>query len=385
MINTVSCPKCGTQIEVTQALVDQIQKQLVTDLEEKHKHDIEKATKNAELAIKKQFEEKNGLEMADLKKQVEEKEEKVRKMQREELQLREKARKLEDKEKEMDLEFARKMDEERKKVEEAVMKQSQETFRLKEAEKEKVISDLRKSLEDAQRKAQQGSQQTQGEVAELDLENSLKMSYPEDIISPVEKGVRGADVRQIVKTKIGNTCGVILWESKRTKAWSQEWVSKLKEDLRAEKANTAIIISTVLPEIAKNGFGFIDGVYVCSPILSIPIASLLRQRLIDVAREKFINQNREGNAERLYEYMTSYEFRQHIEAIVEVYQDMHGQIGKERAAFEKIWKTREAQVQKLLSSTAGMVGSIRGVVGQSLPAVKGLELGEGEEEQPKLI
>jgi hypothetical protein len=385
MINTVSCPQCGASIELTQALVEQIQKQLVSEMEHKHKTDLEHVKKEAEQAVKKQLEEKNLLEMADLKKQIEEKETKVRKMQGEELQLREKTRKLEEKEKEMDLVIIRKVDEERKKVEETVLKQTQEAYRLKEMEKEKVISDLRKSLEDAQRKAQQGSQQTQGEVAELDLENSLRMSYPEDTVMSVEKGVRGADVRQIVKTKIGNTCGVILWESKRTKAWSAEWVSKLKEDVRAEKANIAIIVSTVLPEEAKNGFGFIDGVYVCTSTLSIPIASLLRQRLIDVAREKFINANREGNAERLYEYMTSHEFRLHIEAIVEVYQDMNGQIGKERAAFEKIWKTREAQVQKLLSSTAGMVGSIRGVVGQSLPTVKGLELLESEEERPKLI
>lgn len=390
MINTISCPHCGKSIEVTEALVEHIQKQLLSEYEDKHKHDLERVKKEAELVIRKQLEEKNNLELTDLKRQLVEKETKVRKLQEEELSLREKTRKLEEKEKELDLEVARKVDAERKKAEVIITKQYQETYRLKEMEKEKVISDLRKSLEEAQRKAQQGSQQTQGEVAELDLENTLRGSYPEDGIMPVEKGIRGADVRQIVKTRIGNICGVILWESKRTKAWSDGWVGKLKEDLRSEKANIAVIVSTILPDGAKDGFGFVDGIYVCSPVLAIPIASLLRQRLIDVAREKFINQNREGNTERLYEYMTSHEFRQRIEAIVEVYQDMNSQILKERAAFEKIWKMREAQVQKLLSSTAGMWGSIRGVIGQSLPVVKGLELGEPDNDSehistPRLI
>jgi hypothetical protein len=385
MLTTIVCPGCGKSIEVTQALVDQISRHLASDLEEKYKKELEIERKRAEEQARKELEEKNALELADLKKQLEEKDEKVREMRKEELKLREEKRKVEEKEKELALEVVRRVDEEKKKLEETLLKELQESYRLKDLEKEKVIQDLKKSLEDAQRKAQQGSQQTQGEVAELEFESTLRSTFLTDTIMPVEKGVKGADVRHIVKTAIGNTCGVILWEVKRTKAWSAEWVMKLKDDLRAEKANIPVIVSAVLPDEAKSGFGLLDGVYVVSFSLAIPVAHLLRKKLIDIAREKFISQNREGSAEKLYEYVTSHEFRQQIEAIVEVYQDMQVQILKERASFEKIWKTREAQVQKLLSSTAGVVGALRGLIGQSLPVVKGLELIEDEEKKERLL
>lgn len=386
MATTISCPSCGEQIEVTQALVHQVQDQITAQLEHKHKQELQKLEQEVEKNLKKKLEEQNSLELSDLKKQLEEKEAKVKELRSEELALREQKRKLEEREKDMELEVARKLDQERKKVEDIVFKQTQETYRLKEAEKEKVISDLRKALEDAQRKAQQGSQQTQGEVAELDLEESLRAAFPTDTITPVEKGVRGADVRQIVTTAIGNVCGVILWESKRTKSWSNEWITKLKADVRAEKAHIPILLSSVLPDHISSGFGYIEGVYVVNHELAIPIALLLRQKLIDIAREKFIIQNKEGSSERLYEYITSHEFRQHIEAVVEVYQEMQSQIMKEKAAYERIWKMREAQVQKLWTSTAGIVGSIQGKIGQSMPAIKGLDLlEEPETEQEQLL
>jgi hypothetical protein len=385
MATTISCPSCGKQIEVTQALVHQVEDQITAELEQKHKQELQKLEQNLEKHLKQKLEEKNALELSDLKKQLEEKEAKVKELRNEELALREQKRKLEEREKDMELEMARKMDQERKKAEETIYKQMQETHRLKEAEKEKVISDLQKALEDAQRKAQQGSQQTQGEVAELDLEVALHSAFPTDTITPVEKGVRGADIRQVVTTTIGNVCGTILWESKRTKAWSHEWITKLKADLRAEKAHIPIILSSVLPDTISSGFGYIEGVYVVNHELAIPIASVLRQKLIDIAREKFIIQNKEGSSERLYEYITSHEFRQHIEAVVEVYKDMQTQILKEKTAYERIWKLREAQIQKLWTSTAGIVGSIQGRIGQSMPSIKGLDLLEEPEEQEQLL
>lgn len=378
MRSTILCPSCNNPIEVTEALVSQISKDITSDLEEKHKSDLEKERKRIEQQITQQLMERNGLELNDLKKQLAEKEAKVDQMREDELKLRQEKRRLEEKEKDLALEVIRKVDEERKRIEETLVKQLQENFRMKELEKEKVIQDLKKSLEDAQRKAQQGSQQTQGEVAELDFEETLRSAFPTDTIMAVEKGIKGADIRQVVKTAIGNTCGVILWEVKRTKTWSYEWVTKLKDDVRAEKANIPIIVSTVIPDEIPSGFGFYENVYVANFALAIPVASLLRQKLIEIAREKFIAQNREGSAEKLYEYVTSHEFRQQMEAIIEVYQDMNFQIMKERASFEKIWKTRESQIQKLLSSSAGIVGAMRGLIGQSLPAMKGLELLEDE-------
>lgn len=369
MTNTIVCPHCGKSIEISQALRGEIERDLTSEI-----------TKQAEIKLRKELTEKISLELSDLKKQIEEKDKKVAELRGQELSLREEKRKIEEEKKELKLEVARQLDEGKKKLEEEILKQAAEDHRMRDLEKEKVINDLKKSLEDAQRKANQGSQQLQGEVQELDLEESLRVTFPSDTIEPVGKGVRGADIRHIVRTPLGNVCGIILWESKRTKAWADDWIVKLKDDLRSEKANIPIIVSTILPDEAQSGFGYKYGVLVCSFPLALSVAEMIRQRLIDVAREKYIAQNKEkGKADLLYEYVTGHEFRQQIEALVEVYNDMHAQILKERAAFEKIWKTREAQVTKMFTSTAGIVGSMRGRIGQSLPQVKGLELLEGEE------
>lgn len=344
---TIVCPHCGKPLEVTKALEQQ---------------------------VKKELEEKSFMEMEDLKRTLVEKDEQVKKLREYELQLRQDYRKLEEKKKEIEIDAARMLASERKKLEETLSTQLSEQFHLKEKEKDKVIEDLRKSLEDAQRKATQGSQQLQGEVKELDLEETLRSAFPADTIEPVGKGVRGADVRQIVKSPRGVICGVILWESKRTKAWSDEWTGKLKDDLRAEKANIPVIITQSLPKEAASGLGQKDGVTVCSDSFMIPVATLLRQKLIEVAYQKYVSANKTEKADFLYEYVTGHEFRQQVEAIVEVYQEMQMQVARERAAYEKSWKAREAQIQRLVSSTANIYGSMQGMVGSSLPLVKGLEL-----------
>lgn len=217
MVTTLKCPNCGEEIELSKAFTSE---------------------------IKAEVEEKTKLEIEDLKKALREKDEKVSEMRDRELSLREEKRKIEEEKKDLSLEVERRIDEERKKIEEVVLKQAIEEHKLKDLEKDKKISDLMNSLEEAKRKAQQGSQQLQGEVLELDLEETLRNVFPNDEIEPVGKGVKGADVRQVVKSPKGFTCGVILWESKRTKDWKNEWLTKLKSDLRAEKANIPVIVSS---------------------------------------------------------------------------------------------------------------------------------------------
>ncbi|MEK7497513.1 MAG: DUF2130 domain-containing protein [Patescibacteria group bacterium] len=336
MANTLKCPKCGEEIELSQAFTSE---------------------------IKAKVEEKAKLEIDDLKKALQEKDEKVEELRDKELKFR--------------LEMERKIDFERKKVEEEVLKHAVEEHRLKDMEKDKKISDLMNSLEDAKRKAQQGSQQLQGEVLELDLEETLKNTFPNDEIEPVGKGVKGADVRQIVKSPKGFNCGVILWESKRTKDWKNEWLTKLKNDLRAEKANIPVIVTSVLPKGVKS-MEQVEGVWITTYELALPMASLLRKSLLDVAYEKAINLHKGEKADVLYEYITGHEFRQQVEALVEVYKEMNDEISKEKAAFERIWKAREGQVSRILISAAGMVGSIQGKVGQSALQVKGLDLLDAE-------
>ncbi len=369
MTNTIVCPHCKKSFEITQALRGEIERELTGEI-----------TKQAEIKLRKELTEKNSLELTDLKKQLEEKEKKVAELRNQELSLREEKRKIEDEKKELKLEVARQLDEGKKKLEEEILKQAAEEHRLRDMEKEKVINDLKKSLEDAQRKVNQGSQQLQGEVQELDLERSLRETFPSDLIEPVEKGIRGADIRHVVHTPLGKDCGIILWESKRTKAWSDEWIAKLKDDVRATGANIPVIVSSVLPKEAVNGIGFINGVWICTFQLALSIAMLLRKDLLDIAHQKASVAHKEGKADLLYEYVTGHEFQQHVEALAEVYQNMSLQIVREKAAFEKIWKAREAQIQRLFTSTAHIYGTVEGVVGSSLPPVKGLDLLEEPKE-----
>ena len=374
MVNSIKCPHCNKTFELTDVLQHQIEEKVTADLSKKHLEEIENVKKEAVEKVRKDLEEKTGLEISDLQKQLSEKDEKVNELRGNELKLREERRKLEDREKELELETNRRIDEERKKIEESVLKQAVEKHRLDDLEKEQKIQGLQKQLEDALRKSKIGSQQLQGEVLELDIESLLKDSFPNDEISPVEKGVKGADIRQIVKSPKGFESGVILWEIKRTKAWTESWIGKLKEDLRSEKANVPAIVSTVLPKGMESGFGLYEGVWVVSFNLVLPVATIIRKSLLDVAYEKAVSSHKGGKSEILYDYITSHEFRQQLEAMMEVYHEMQDQINKEKAAYEKIWKMREGQMQRLISSTANMVGSIQGRVGQAALPIKGLEL-----------
>ena len=353
------CPGCGIKIEVTEALKQEIE---------------EEFKKETEVAVRKDLEEKMAVEFQDLKKTLEEKDAKLTAFRDQELQLREEKRKLEEREKELTLEVQRRVDEERKKAEEAAFKKADEEHRLKDLEKDKLLQDALKANEELRRKLQQGSQQTQGEVLELDLENTLREAFPQDSVEPVGKGVRGADIKQIVKSPRGFICGTILWESKRTKAWVDDWLVKLKDDLRAEKADISVLVTAVFPKEANNGLGLIDNVWVVSFDHFIPLAIALRKNLLDVGYQKAISVNQGRKADLIFEFVTGNEFRQQVEALVEVYMEMKEQIDRERMAYEKIWKSREGQMKRLISSTINIYSKAAGLVGSSMPQIKGLEL-----------
>jgi len=274
----------------------------------------------------------------------------------------------------------KKISEEGARIRDEVQKTADEKQRLNLAAKEKTITDLQKALEDAQRKAAQGSQQLQGEILELDLEEVLASAFRDDTINPVAKGVNGADISHTVRSQSGIECGVILWEIKRTKNWTDGWIPKLKTDLRSAKANVPVIISEVLPKTVDGDMGQVDGVWVVKPKLAIILATLLRKSLLDVGRERASAQNKGDKADALYGFVTSHEFAQQIESMVETYQAMNTQVTKERVAYERLWAQREKQAQSLLLNTATIVGSMQGYIGQaSMPKIKGLELGDGLE------
>lgn len=347
MTSTIVCPNCKHEITVEEAFSHQLEEE------------------------KKRIAETTKKEMGEEVKLLREKLDEARKQ---ELDLRKMKNSLEEEKKEFDLKLQRQLDEERKKIQEKTQLEIAEQQRLKDKEKDLQIEQLKKLLDDAQRKASQGSQQLQGEVQELDLEETLRQNFLEDEIQPVGKGVLGADVRQIVKSPKGIICGTILWESKRTKTWGGDWTAKLKQDMINDKANLCAIVSEVLPEEAKSGMGIKEGVWVVSLGLVLPLAALLRKVLLDTTKQKLVTKNQENKAGLLYEYVTNHEFSHQVEAMVTTYMEMQEQIMKERVAFEKSWKVREGQVNKLLMGLANVYGRMQGVVGTALPSVPQLEL-----------
>ena len=217
-----------------------------------------------------------------------------------------------------------------------------------------------------------------GKITIDKVEKILPEAIKTDVFEAIPKGELGADIRQIVKTQRGNICGTILWESKRTKAWDVKWIAKLKEDRLRDKANVAAIVSNILPDEIKTGMGCIDGVWVCSFNLSIPLALLLHKAIEDAAREKFISNRKQTDAEQIYNIVTSHEFAQQVESMMETYKIMLDQIIKERNAFEKSWKLRETQIQRLMSGVSGIVGQLEDAGGTTLASIKGMELPSGD-------
>lgn len=351
----IICPNCKEVISVKDALGHQIKEEI---------------SKEAKLQAKRESTE----EIRYLEEENKKKEQELEKARKAELEIRREKNSLLEEKKSFEIEKQRQIDIEREQIRQKTLREFFDQQRFKDAEKDKVINDLKKALEEARVKASQGSQQTQGEIPELDLENELRNAFPTDIVEPIKKGEKGADVRQIVKTLKGNTCGVILWESKRTKSWKDEYIKKLKDDLRAEKANVPIIVTEIMPKESKSNLYHKDGVWICNFSLVLTLAELIRQKLIEVAREKFISLNRGSKADDLYEYIMGHEFRQQIEATIEVHLEMKKELEREKRAFESIWKTRDEQINRLLKSTARVIGAVSGKVGSEFPQVKGLEL-----------
>jgi hypothetical protein len=286
--------------------------------------------------------------------------------------LKEKAE-LEDKRKNMELDYQRKLAAERQLLEQQLIEKYAGEADLKLKERDKQIEDLRKSLAEAKRKSEQGSMETQGEALELDLQANLSSHFPHDRISPVPKGIRGADIIQSVYNEGMVNCGSLIWETKNTKAWSGAWIDKLKDDQREIGANLAVLVSTELPEGIKT-FGQLDGVWVSSVAACIPLAMALRQQLAQVSYARSASEGKSEKMEMVYEYLAGDAFRHKVEAIVETFIGMQEQLNKEKRAFARLWKEREKQIERIIENTAGMYGDVRGLIGSSIPEIKALTL-----------
>ncbi|MFH0750088.1 MAG: DUF2130 domain-containing protein [Candidatus Gottesmanbacteria bacterium] len=375
MMTTITCPHCNKPFEINDALEKDLRKHIEEDVKNKSKEESIRLQEKAVEAAKEKFVQESKLreeELAENRKQNKELREQLSELMKQ-LRVEKTAREN------AEIVMQKKLLEEQEKIRQKAKEEDSEKHRMELKERDTRLESMQKTIEELQRKGRVGSQQLQGEVQELDLEETLHATFPQDSVIPVGKGVLGADVRQIVKSPMGMDCGTILWESKRTKAWSDGWISKLKEDLLHDKAHIPAIISDTLPDEAKSGMGFKDGVWIASPKLALPLAALLRKSLLDAAKQKKIAGAQSTKADELYGFVTSHEFQHQMEAMIETYQEMQKEIQKERVSFERSWKLREMQVNKLLTGVAGLYGSMQGIAGTALSPIKSLELPNGEE------
>jgi hypothetical protein len=401
----ITCPHCGREFELSDALTGRIREHLRGELlqevsrreaELKNKTDDLK-TREAQVSksraaideeiearLKKRLaeaEDKAAQKLAgqytaqlkELREALAEKEAAIKTFTEQELALRKRQRQLEADRESFELEAARKLDAERENIRSAAQQKAVEEHRLKDLEKDKVINDLRASLEDMKRRAEQGSMETQGEVLEQDFEAQLKAFFVHDDVQPVPKGIRGADLVQTVRTPMGAASGVLLWETKNTKAWSAAWIPKLKDDMIEVRASLAILVSVVLPEGIKR-FGLLDGVWISDPLCAVPLAAALREQLLAVGRERTASIGKSEKMEALYQYLAGVEFKQKIEGIVEAFTSMQDQLNRERRAMERHWKQREKEIERVIKNTVGLYGDMQGIIGGQIPAIPALEL-----------
>jgi hypothetical protein len=406
-MNEIKCPDCGRKIDIDDILAKDIRAEVIADEHKKHEAEIARVKAQASEFANEQLQAK--LEIAETKKAQElelelerikaEYEGKTKKDSQEQELLMKKLQDDADSEKKnnkelrnqlselmeelrnerkakenAELDAKKKLSEEESKIREEAKKTADEEHRLKILEMEKKLTDTQKSLADAQRKAEQGSQQNQGEVLELDLENDLRSEFPIDEILEVKKGVRGADITQIVKNNRLEKCGVLLWESKNA-SWQPSWVVKFKEDIRTANANIGIIVSKELPDEYGDMKAVDAGVWAVKPRLALALASAMRSQIVGVHTANHNNENKDEKMEVLYQFLTGPEFRHRIEAIVENYGSLQGEIEKEKRATQLRWSKQEKSIRAVIDNTIGMYGDLQGITGGAMSEIKQLESG----------
>ena len=382
MAAEITCPNCGHEFELNESLKNEVEKELrgkMQDWQKKKELEFEKQKTEIETSAKK----KAGEELSARLKMMEEdariKTQQLQELQKKELELLRDKAALEEKEKNFEMEHEKRFLEKRKEIEENTIKGQQELFDLKAKEFKLQMDQQQKLIEELKRKNEQGSMQLQGESQEILLEEILKEHFPFDVIEEVGKGVEGADCIQTVRNGSGTDCGRIIYESKRTKGWSNAWVDKLKADKRNKGADVAILVTQTFPK-DMDRFGERDGIWICNFKEAGSVAMLMRSSIIKIYDIQKAQEGKGDKMQMLYDFLTGNEFRGQVEAIVEGFMSMKQSIAKERIQMEKIWKEREKQIEKVLISTSGMYGSVKGIAGAS---VGNIPLLEGDTEIPE--
>lgn len=398
MATEIKCPGCGHVFPIEEAMTEEYKKELREQMrsftrqkEEEYQNKLEEFNRRAQQQ-RLDYEKKLADEKAQLQKALEENlratikadfeskiqileasrqeiEEKLKQSRQQEVEFLKKELELKNKEEELELQLQKKLQEERMLLMDQIRKQELEKTQLKETEfqlrlkeLEKQLDDQKKLAEEMKRKAEQGSMQLQGEVQELILEELLKVTFPFDVIAEVGKGIRGADCVQTVRNQFGQECGQIIYESKRTKEFSAEWIEKLKKDMRSTGAEVAVLVTQVYPK-GMDCFGEKDGVWICSFEEVKAVAYVLRDSIVRLFNANRSQENRGEKMQMLYDYLTSSQFSEQWKAIREGFLSMKISIQKERDAMEKLWKVREKQLEKILLNATHIQGSIEGIAG----------------------
>jgi len=408
---TIICPQCKTEIKLTESLAAPLLESVRRDYEQRlsqkdadmakreqslneRAESIEKAkaTIDQQVAQKLQQERvriaaeeqqkaklvlgddlnQKTREISTLQEILKQRDAKLAEAQKVQAELLRKERELEDAKRELDLTIEKRVQADLGSEREKAKKEAEEELKFKVMEKDQTITAMQRQIEDLKRRAEQGSQQLQGEVQELELEALLVAKFPRDTIQPVPKGEFGGDVLHRVIGPLNQICGTILWESKRTKNWSDGWLPKLREDQRAAKAEIAIIISQALPKDIET-FGLIGEVWVADPKVAIPVGMVLRQTLIEVAMTRQASEGQQTKMEMVYGYLTGPRFRQRVQAIVEAFSSMKKDLDTEKKVFTRQWAKREEQIDRVMQATVGMYGDLQGIAGRTLQEIEGLE------------
>jgi hypothetical protein len=288
-----------------------------------------------------------------------------------------KARELDDAKREFDLKVEEKVQASLAKVRNNAKAEAEDRLKTRVTEKEIQIAGMKRQIEQLRRKAEQASQQLQGQAREVQMSTLLCQRFPSDLIKPVPVGVPGGDILHRVRGDGGQVCGTILWECKYTRTWSDRWLAKLRDDQRVVKAEIALIVSSALPN-GVDTFGFVDHVWVTAPRFAIPLAMVLRQSLIDLAGTRLAVDGHRTKMEMVYQYLTGPQFRQHMEAIIEKFCEMQSELDRERRATMRLWAKREAQLKGVISASTSLYGDLQGIAGRAMPEIKSLDLLEDQ-------
>ena len=419
MTNNIKCPDCGHVFDVENALAADIEKKLQNQYQQKLKDSLikveegekkleaerilfeEKKKKENEIFIQKLQQEKIKMEaelqeqikksiasdyenrMKMLQDQCSETDQKLKDARKKELDFLQKEKQLQTKEEELEITLQKKLQEERQTITEQIRRQEAEKNTLKENENnlrmremEKQLEDQKKLAQEAVRKAEQGSMQLQGEVQELILEEMLAAAFPFDVISEVGKGIRGADCIQTVRNHIGQECGKIIYESKRTEGFTADWIDKLKKDMLATGADIAVIVTKTMPKELQQ-FGEKNGVYICSFHEAKSLAVVLRNAILKISESRKSQENKGEKMVSMYNYLTSHEFIGNMTAMREGFRSLRSMMQKEKEDFEKNWKKKEKHIEMIIQNSLHISGSVEGIAGQDLI---NMQLLDGEEQ-----